>query len=59
MALKQAAERWLPHEIVHRPKASFSAPLRAWVRGDLHEMIQDVLVARRARRIRRCSAGTR
>ena len=44
LALKQAAEKWLPHEIVHRPKASFSAPLRAWVRGDLHEVIQDVLV---------------
>ena len=44
VALKQAAERWLPQEIVHRPKASFSAPLRSWVRGDLHEMIQDVLV---------------
>ena len=24
-------------EIVHRPKASFSAPLRAWVRNDLQE----------------------
>jgi asparagine synthase (glutamine-hydrolysing) len=44
VALKQAAENWLPREIVHRPKASFSAPLRAWVRRDLHEMIQDVLV---------------
>ena len=44
MALKRAAEKWLPHEIVHRPKASFSAPLRAWVRGDLREVIQDVLV---------------
>jgi len=43
-ALKQAAESWLPREIVHRPKASFSAPLRAWVRGDLHELIRDVLV---------------
>ena len=32
VALKQAAENWLPKEIVHRPKASFSAPLRAWVR---------------------------
>jgi asparagine synthase (glutamine-hydrolysing) len=29
---------------VHRPKASFSAPLRAWVRGDLQELIRDVLV---------------
>ena len=44
VALKQAAENWLPAEIVHRPKASFSAPLRAWVRGDLREVIQDVLV---------------
>ena len=44
VALKHAAQSWLPDEIVHRPKASFSAPLRAWVRGDLHELIQDVLV---------------
>ena len=34
-ALKDAAEDWLPREIVHRPKASFGAPLRAWVRNDL------------------------
>jgi asparagine synthase (glutamine-hydrolysing) len=44
VALKKAAESWLPHEIVHRPKASFSAPLRAWVRGDLQEVIRDVLI---------------
>jgi asparagine synthase (glutamine-hydrolysing) len=44
MALKAAAESWLPREIVHRPKASFSAPLRAWVRTDLRDLIQDVLV---------------
>jgi asparagine synthase (glutamine-hydrolysing) len=44
VALKRAAENWLPHEIVYRPKASFSAPLRAWVRGDLREVIRDVLV---------------
>jgi asparagine synthase (glutamine-hydrolysing) len=44
LALKQAAERWLPREIVYRPKASFSAPLRAWVRGDLQDIIGDVLV---------------
>jgi asparagine synthase (glutamine-hydrolysing) len=30
---------------VHRPKASFSAPLRAWVRSDLRELIGDVLVS--------------
>ena len=43
-ALKDAAESWLPQEIVHRPKASFGAPLRAWVRNDLSELINDVLV---------------
>ena len=43
-ALKDAAENWLPQEIVHRPKASFGAPLRAWVRNDLRELIGDVLV---------------
>jgi asparagine synthase (glutamine-hydrolysing) len=44
VALKQAAESFLPREIVYRPKASFSAPLRAWVRNDLQEVIRDVLV---------------
>jgi asparagine synthase (glutamine-hydrolysing) len=44
-ALKDAAESWLPPEIVHRPKASFGAPLRAWVRNDLRELVSDVLVA--------------
>ena len=44
LALKQAAEKWLPREIVYRPKASFGAPLRGWVRNDLQEVINDVLV---------------
>jgi asparagine synthase (glutamine-hydrolysing) len=44
IALKRAAEKWLPREIVYRPKASFSAPLRAWVRNDLREVINDTLV---------------
>jgi asparagine synthase (glutamine-hydrolysing) len=44
VALKQAAEQWLPREIVYRPKASFGTPLRAWVRNDLRELINDVLV---------------
>jgi asparagine synthase (glutamine-hydrolysing) len=44
VALKRAAESWLPREIVYRPKASFSAPLRAWVRNDLRELVDDALV---------------
>jgi asparagine synthase (glutamine-hydrolysing) len=44
VALKRVAESWLPREIVYRPKASFSAPLRAWVHNDLQEVVNDVLV---------------
>jgi asparagine synthase (glutamine-hydrolysing) len=43
-ALKAAAEEWLPREIVHRPKGLFSAPLRAWVRRDLVELVHDLLL---------------
>jgi asparagine synthase (glutamine-hydrolysing) len=41
--LKKVAERYLPHEIVHRPKAPFNAPLRAWMRGPLAPMVDELL----------------
>lgn len=41
--LKKAATRWLPDEVVYRPKSGFSAPLRAWIRRDLATMIDDLL----------------
>jgi asparagine synthase (glutamine-hydrolysing) len=41
--LKKAAEGALPKAIIYRPKGLFSAPLRAWVRRDLAEMVDDVL----------------
>ena len=44
VALKEAARAWLPDEIINRPKASFSAPLRAWVTRDLREVIDEELV---------------
>ena len=43
-ALKEAAAAWLPHEIIHRPKASFSAPLRAWISHDLRETVDEELL---------------
>jgi asparagine synthase (glutamine-hydrolysing) len=45
VALRNAAADWLPPEIIHRSKASFSAPLRAWVNRDLREVVNDVLLA--------------
>jgi asparagine synthase (glutamine-hydrolysing) len=47
--LKKVAERYLPHEIVHRPKAPFGSPLRAWIRGPLAEMVGDLLSERSIR----------
>jgi asparagine synthase (glutamine-hydrolysing) len=41
--LKRAATEVLPPEIVNRPKGLFSAPLRAWIRRDLAEMVDDLL----------------
>ncbi|HEY2958267.1 MAG TPA: asparagine synthase (glutamine-hydrolyzing) [Actinomycetota bacterium] len=41
--LKKAAEAWLPKEVVYRPKGLFSAPLRAWIRRDLSEMVEDLV----------------
>ncbi len=41
--LKKAAEKWLPRQIIYRKKAGFSAPLRAWLRRDLREMVEDLL----------------
>ncbi|HEY6548324.1 MAG TPA: asparagine synthase (glutamine-hydrolyzing) [Vicinamibacteria bacterium] len=43
LALKKVAERYLPRSIVHRPKAPFGSPLRAWIRGPLAEMVGDLL----------------
>jgi len=43
-ALKTAARAWLPDEIIDRPKASFGAPLRAWVTNDLRQVVDDVLL---------------
>jgi asparagine synthase (glutamine-hydrolysing) len=43
--LKKVAERYLPNEIIYRPKAPFGAPLRAWVKKDLDDLIQDCLSA--------------
>ena len=41
--LKKVAEKYLPNEIIYRPKASFGSPLRSWIRGALAPMIADTL----------------
>lgn len=41
--LKKVAERYLPRDVVYRPKAPFGSPLRSWIRGPLSEMVGDLL----------------
>jgi asparagine synthase (glutamine-hydrolysing) len=41
--LREAAGEWVPREVIDRPKASFGAPLRAWVTNELAPLIDDVL----------------
>jgi len=43
VALKKAATRILPDEIVYRPKGLFSAPLRAWMSRDLAPLVREVV----------------
>jgi len=43
--LRNAAEPWVPRDVLDRPKASFGAPLRAWVTNDLGPLIDDVLLS--------------
>ena len=42
--LRDVAEEWVPRDVVDRPKASFGAPLRAWITNDLGPLIDDVLL---------------
>jgi asparagine synthase (glutamine-hydrolysing) len=41
--LKRAMEGTLPSEVIRRRKAGFGAPVRAWLTGDLNELIRDAL----------------
>jgi asparagine synthase (glutamine-hydrolysing) len=42
--LKKAAAAWLPGQVIYRPKSAFGAPLRSWIRRDLAEMVDDLLI---------------
>jgi asparagine synthase (glutamine-hydrolysing) len=41
--LKKVAEKYLQKEIIYRSKAGFGAPIKAWISGELKEMVDDLL----------------
>lgn len=41
--LKKVAEKYLPHEVIYRPKSGFGAPVRDWIIDNLSPMVEDYL----------------
>jgi asparagine synthase (glutamine-hydrolysing) len=41
--LRRLATRWLPADVVTRPKHGFSTPIEHWLRGSLAELARDTL----------------
>jgi asparagine synthase (glutamine-hydrolysing) len=46
--LKRYLERWLPRELIHRPKMGFSVPLDQWLREDLRPLAEELLLSKTA-----------
>jgi asparagine synthase (glutamine-hydrolysing) len=42
--LKHVAGRYLPRDVVHRPKHGFAVPVSEWLRGPLHALAGDLLL---------------
>ena len=42
--LKKVAERYLPKDVIYRPKTGFGAPIRKWITDDLSGFIEDRLL---------------
>jgi len=45
--LKKVAERYLPMDVIYRPKTGFGAPVRKWITTDLQPMIEERLSCER------------
>jgi asparagine synthase (glutamine-hydrolysing) len=44
IALRQIAAKYLPPELVQRPKRGFGVPLKNWFRDDLKDWLADLLI---------------
>ncbi|HET9482448.1 MAG TPA: asparagine synthase (glutamine-hydrolyzing) [Xanthomonadales bacterium] len=63
--LREVARRWLPSDVLDKPKQGFAIPLAAWFRGPLRELAADTFESRAFRErgllrddtVRRCLAS--
>lgn len=46
VALRRIAERWLPKELVERPKQGFTFPIKRWFQNELRTWVRDCLLER-------------
>jgi asparagine synthase (glutamine-hydrolysing) len=45
--VKKVAEKFLPHNIVHRPKMGFPVPFGSWLKEDSSKTVKDILLDKR------------
>ena len=43
--LKKLSERYLPHDVIYRPKRGFSLPLKHWLRNEFAPMTSNMLLS--------------
>jgi asparagine synthase (glutamine-hydrolysing) len=46
--LREVAARYVPREILNRPKQGFAIPLAGWLQNELRPFLEEVLLSRRA-----------